>query len=65
MYTRERRRGRNVPTLPRGAAIWDWNASLRYRAPSTLMPDHAQAMLQDATKVYQQTISLMARDQVL
>jgi len=56
---------RYVPNLPRGAVIWDWSESLRYRAPTAIMPPHAQSMLQDATKVYQQTISLMARDQVL
>ena len=56
---------RYVPSLPRRAAILDWDASLRYRGPNDLMPDNARAMLKDATKVYQQTIELMMRDQVL
>lgn len=56
---------RYLPKLSAHAAILSWEVSLRYRPPSYLMPIQAQEMLTDARKVYQQTIEMMARDQVL
>jgi hypothetical protein len=54
-----------LPTLSGSAAIMQWRPGHRYRPVGHRRRAQAQAMLNDAQQVYNQTIGQMMRDMVL
>ena len=56
---------RYLPKLSNRAAIRQWRASLRYRPSGEVAPVQAKAMLDEARRVYTETINQMRLDGVL